>query len=93
MRCKADTSLFVAYGCTDRGEPEIAIAVVLEESGFGSSAAAPVVRRVLEPWALDELPRVLTFDEIDREQARQVALLGAEAEGEAGADDGSEVVE
>ena len=93
VRGKADTSLFVAYGCTDRGEPEIAIAVVLEESGFGSSAAAPVVRRVLEPWALDELPRVLTFDEIDREQARQVALLEAEAEGEAGADDGSEVVE
>ena len=89
VRGKADTSLFVAYGCTNLGEPEIAIAVVLEESGFGSSAAAPVVRNILEPWALDELPRTRTFDEIDREQARQLALLEAEA----GVDDGSEVAE
>lgn len=78
---KADTSLFVAYGCTNRGDPEIAIAVVLEESGFGSGAAAPIVREILEPLALDELPRARTFDEIESEQDAQLAaLLAADAE-------------
>ncbi len=74
---KADTSLFAAYGPTNRGEPEIAIAVVLEESGFGSSAAAPITRAILEPLATDSLPRARTFDEIDRDQARLLAQLAA----------------
>ncbi|MEZ5243932.1 MAG: penicillin-binding protein 2 [Acidimicrobiales bacterium] len=86
VKGKADTSLFVAYGPTNFGNPEIAVAVVLEESGFGSSAAAPVVRNILEPLALDELPRARTFDEIDREQAEQLALIESAAAGEVDAD-------
>jgi len=78
VRGKADTSVFAAYGCTNLGEPEIAIAVVLEESGFGSSAAAPVVRNVLEPLANDELPRARTFDEIESAQADQLAQIAAD---------------
>ena len=82
VRGKADTSLFVAYGPNNFGNPEIAVAVVLEESGFGSAAAAPVVRNILEPIALDELPRARTFDEIDREQAELLALIQSAADAE-----------
>ena len=46
---KADTALFAAFGPV--GEPRYAVFVLLEEAGFGSDAAAPVVRRILEPLA------------------------------------------
>lgn len=56
---KADTSLFAAFGPNDHptfgvdvaGDPQIALAVVMEEAGFGSTSAAPVVARILEPLA------------------------------------------
>ena len=83
---KADTSLFVAWGPNDypelgidvAGPPEIAIAVVMEESGFGSVAAAPVAAAILEPIARNNMPPALTLDERDLEQlARIEALLAA----------------
>jgi penicillin-binding protein 2 len=74
----ADTSLFAAYGPTNAGEPEIAIAVVLEEAGFGSTAAAPVARAILEPIATDSVPRARTFDELDRAQAELLDRIAAE---------------
>lgn len=43
---KQDTALFVAFGPVEN--PSYAISVVLEEAGFGGSAAAPVARRVME---------------------------------------------
>jgi penicillin-binding protein 2 len=43
---KADTSVFVGYAPGDA--PQYTVAAVLEESGFGSEAAAPVVRHVYE---------------------------------------------
>src|SRR3954452_13402520 len=46
---KQDTSLFVAYGPTP--DPQYAVGVVMEEAGFGASAAAPVARRILESLA------------------------------------------
>ena len=83
---KADTSLFVAWGPNDypelgidvAGPPEIAIAVVMEESGFGSVAAAPVAAAILEPIARNNMPPALTLDERDLEHlARIAALLAA----------------
>lgn len=74
---KADTSLFAAYGPANGGEPEIALAAVLEESGFGASAAAPLVRSILEPIARDEVPRARTFDELDRLQLDLIAEASA----------------
>ena len=96
---KADTSLFVAWGPNDYpelgvdvlGSPEIAIAVVMEESGFGSVAAAPVAAAILEPVARNNMPKALTLDELDLQQvARIEALLQARdaAEEAAAADDG-----
>jgi len=49
---KGDTSLFAAYAPAD--SPKYVISVVMEESGFGATAAAPVARRVLEGVAAQE---------------------------------------
>src|SRR6185295_8888815 len=43
---KADTSLFVAVAPAN--DPAFVVAAVVEESGFGSVVAAPIVRKVLE---------------------------------------------
>ena len=43
---KADTSLFAATG--PAGDPQFAVVAVVEEAGFGSAVAAPIVRRVLD---------------------------------------------
>lgn len=53
---KADTALFVGWGPVEA--PRYVAATVLEESGFGGVAAAPLVRRVLEPLATGQLPTV-----------------------------------
>jgi len=49
---KGDTSLFVAYAPAD--SPKYVMSVVMEESGLGASAAAPVARRVMEGMASQE---------------------------------------
>jgi penicillin-binding protein 2 len=41
---RQDTSIFVGWGPT--ADPQYVVAVVMEQSGFGASAAAPVARRV-----------------------------------------------
>ncbi|MBW3615577.1 MAG: hypothetical protein KY439_09770, partial [Actinobacteria bacterium] len=46
VRGKQDSALFAAFGPV--ANPQYAIAVVLEEAGFGGSAAAPVARRIIE---------------------------------------------
>ncbi len=46
---KHDTSVFVAFAPADN--PQFVVAVVMEEAGFGGSAAAPVARRILEGLA------------------------------------------
>jgi len=43
---RADTALFVAVAPADH--PQFVVAAVVEEAGFGSAVAAPIVRRVLE---------------------------------------------
>jgi penicillin-binding protein 2 len=44
---KGDTSLFVAVAPA-ANDPQYVVAAVVEESGFGSVVAAPIVRKVLE---------------------------------------------
>ena len=43
---KADTSVFAAYG--PDAEPSMVVTAILEESGYGGEAAAPVTRRIFE---------------------------------------------
>jgi penicillin-binding protein 2 len=49
-----DHALFVAFAPADK--PTIALAVLVENSGFGSQAAAPIARRVFDYYLLGKLP-------------------------------------
>ena len=49
-----DHALFIAYAPAER--PTIAIAVVVENSGFGARAAAPIARQVLDYYLLGKEP-------------------------------------
>jgi penicillin-binding protein 2 len=53
---RADTAVFAAFAPANA--PRYAAAAFLEESGFGGVAAAPLVRRILEPLALGAPPVV-----------------------------------
>ena len=46
-----DHALFVAFAPAD--EPDIALAVVVENGGSGSAVAGPIARRVLDAWLTD----------------------------------------
>ena len=69
---RADNSMFVGFGPsgstsfgTSVNEPEYVIAVILEEAGFGSRQAAPMVARIFDAIANDEIAPALTQEEID----------------------------
>jgi penicillin-binding protein 2 len=68
---EADYALFVAFGPASypalgiENEPEIVVAVVLEQAGFGGNVAAPLVAHILEPIATGGVDRARTADEID----------------------------
>lgn len=49
-----DHSLFIAYAPAEN--PRIALAVIVENAGFGARAAAPLARKVLDYYLLGKLP-------------------------------------
>ncbi len=49
VRGKQDSALFAAFAPVE--DPRFAVAVVLEEAGFGGAVAAPIARRILEGLA------------------------------------------
>ena len=49
-----DHALFIAYAPAD--EPRIAVALVVENAGFGAQSAAPIARRVFDYWLLHRYP-------------------------------------
>jgi penicillin-binding protein 2 len=50
-----DHSLFIAYAPADN--PRIAVAVVVENAGFGARTAAPLTRKVLDYYLLGKVPK------------------------------------
>ena len=68
---KADFAWFAAFGPASwpergfRHTPEVVVAMVLEEAGFGGDAAAPPVARVLLPIATHTVDRARTAREVD----------------------------
>lgn len=50
-----DNALYTAFAPADN--PKIAVAVVMENSGFGSTSAAPLVRKVLDYYLLGKKPQ------------------------------------
>ena len=49
-----DHSLYIAFAPLDA--PTIAVAVVVENAGFGAVAAAPIARRVFDYWLMQRYP-------------------------------------
>ena len=49
-----DHSLFIAFAPAEA--PKIAIAVIVENAGFGAAHAAPIVRRVFDYWLAGQYP-------------------------------------
>jgi penicillin-binding protein 2 len=49
-----DHSWFVAFAPVDK--PKVALAVLVENGGFGSQAAAPIARQVLDYYLLGKMP-------------------------------------
>ncbi len=49
-----DHSLYVAFAPVDK--PKIALAVIVENAGFGAAHAAPIARRVFDYWLLGKYP-------------------------------------
>jgi penicillin-binding protein 2 len=49
-----DHSLFIAFAPAD--EPKIALAVLVENGGFGAAAAAPIARQALDYYLLGKVP-------------------------------------
>lgn len=50
-----DHALFIAFAPAD--QPKIALAVLVENGGFGAEAAAPIARQVLDYYLLGKLPK------------------------------------
>lgn len=53
---KRDHSLYVAFAPADN--PTIALALIVENAGWGSGSAAPIARRVFDYWLLGQYPSV-----------------------------------
>jgi len=51
---KRDHSLYVAFAPVD--QPRVALAVIVENAGFGSTSAAPIARRVFDYLLLGQYP-------------------------------------
>jgi penicillin-binding protein 2 len=49
-----DHALYMAYAPAEK--PRIAVAVVVENAGFGAASAAPIARRVFDYWLLGQYP-------------------------------------
>jgi penicillin-binding protein 2 len=50
-----DHALFIAFAPAD--EPKIALAILVENGGFGAQAAAPIARQVLDYYLLGKRPK------------------------------------
>ncbi|MBK1684186.1 penicillin-binding protein 2 [Rhodoferax fermentans] len=64
---KRDHSLYIAFAPAD--DPKIALALIVENAGFGSTAAAPIARRVFDYWLLGQYPSEEDLAAVSRGQA------------------------
>ena len=62
-----DHALFTAFAPAE--EPRIALAIVVENSGFGAKYSAPIARRVLDYWLLHLYPSEQDIEAVQQGQA------------------------
>jgi penicillin-binding protein 2 len=49
-----DHALFIAFAPADK--PKLAVAVLVENGGFGSAAAAPIARAIFDAYLVKDAP-------------------------------------
>jgi len=59
-----DHALFMAFAPAD--EPQIALAMVVENAGFGAQNAAPIARRVFDYWLQGLYPTVADLGNVQK---------------------------
>ncbi len=62
-----DNALFTAFAPADK--PKIALAMVVENAGFGGAVAAPIARKVLDYWILGKRPTEKDTTPVPKEDA------------------------
>ena len=62
-----DHSLYVAFA--PAADPKIALAVIVENAGFGSASAAPIARRAFDYWLLGQYPSEEDLAAVSKGQA------------------------
>jgi penicillin-binding protein 2 len=62
-----DHALYIAFAPAE--DPKIALAVVVENAGFGSDSAAPITRRIFDYWLLNQYPSLEDITAIQKGQA------------------------
>jgi penicillin-binding protein 2 len=62
-----DHALFTAFAPAE--EPKIALAMVVENAGFGAKYSAPIARRVLDYWLLGQYPSKEDIEAVQKGQA------------------------
>ena len=86
-----DHSLYIAFAPADK--PRIAIAIIVENGGFGAEAAAPIVKKALDYYLLGKRPQdknTPTTDETGSADVQSEAALKADAESIGGPKPGAE---
>ncbi|MEN9492701.1 MAG: penicillin-binding protein 2 [Pseudomonadota bacterium] len=61
-----DHALYIAYAPADK--PRIALAVLVENGGFGAAAAAPIARQVLDYYLMGIKPKGAVTDDVEAEE-------------------------
>ncbi len=62
-----DHSLYIAFAPAQ--DPQVALAVIVENAGFGAASAAPIARRVFDYWLLQQYPSVEDLAAVSKGQA------------------------
>ena len=61
-----DHALFTAFAPAE--DPQIALAIIVENAGFGSQNSAPIARRVIDYWLLNQYPSVEDIEAVQKAQ-------------------------
>jgi penicillin-binding protein 2 len=62
-----DHALFMAFAPADN--PQVAVAMIVENAGFGAQSAAPIARRVFDYWLTGKYPSVEDMTAVSKGQA------------------------
>jgi penicillin-binding protein 2 len=91
-----DHALYTAFAPVDK--PRIAIAIIVENGGFGAAAAAPIVRKAIDYYLLgkkdkgNESRDRMPIEKLDIAETRPVAELKAAEESDGGPKPGAETL-